>query len=67
MGNRVFYGQYSLRHWLDLLLKGNIILPDYKRFFVWDETKVSKLIATLKKKEFVPPITIGAFYELFND
>lgn len=63
MDNRVFYGQYSLRHWLDLLLKGNIILPDYQRFFVWDETKVSKLIDTLKKKEFVPPITIGAFYE----
>lgn len=63
MNNRVFYGQYSLRHWLDLLLKGNIILPDYQRFFVWNETKVSTLIDTLKKKEFVPPITIGAFYE----
>src|SRR5689334_1137083 len=61
MDNRVFYGQYSLQHWLNLLLKGNIILPDYQRYFVWNETKVSTLIDTLKKKQFVPPITIGAF------
>lgn len=63
MDNRVFYGQYSLKHWLDLLLKGNIILPDYQRFFVWNENKVSMLIETLKKKQFVPPITIGSFHE----
>jgi len=45
------------------MLKGNIVLPEYQRFFVWDKTKVIKLIETLKAKEFVPPITIGAFYE----
>lgn len=63
MDNRVFYGQYSLQHWLDLILKGNVILPDYQRFFVWNESKVRTLIDTLKKKQFVPPITIGAFNE----
>lgn len=63
MDNRVYYGQYSLKHWLDLILKGNIILPDYQRFFVWNESKVSTLIDTFKKKQFVPPITIGAFKE----
>lgn len=61
MDNRVYYGEYSLRHWIDLILKGNIILPDYQRYFVWNEKKVTKLIDTFKNKQFVPPITIGAF------
>lgn len=61
MDNRVYYGQYSLKHWLDLILKQNIILPDYQRFFVWDEEKVRTLITAFKNKQFVPPITIGAF------
>jgi len=61
MDNRVYYGQYSLKRWLELILKKNIILPDYQRFFVWDEDRVFELIATFKKKQFVPPITIGAF------
>ncbi|MDB4920048.1 DUF262 domain-containing protein [Mucilaginibacter sp.] len=61
MVNRVYYGQYSLRHWLDLILKENIVLPDYQRYFVWNENKVKTLIDTFKKKQFVPPITIGAF------
>jgi uncharacterized protein with ParB-like and HNH nuclease domain len=61
MDNRVYYGQYSLRHWIDLILKENIILPDYQRHFVWKEEDVKKLIIALKSKQFVPPITIGAF------
>lgn len=61
MDNRVFYGEYSLEHWIDLILKQNIILPDYQRYFVWNEKKVETLIDTLKKKQFVPPVTIGAF------
>jgi len=61
MDNRVYYGEYSLRHWIELVLKNNLILPDYQRYFVWDEKKVATLIETIKKKQFVPPITIGAF------
>ena len=61
MENRVYYGEYSLTHWIDLILKGNIILPDYQRHFVWNETKVKTLIETFKNKQFVPPITIGAY------
>lgn len=61
MENRVYYGEYSLKHWVDLILKRNIILPEYQRYFVWDEKKVATLIETFKKKEFVPPVTIGAF------
>lgn len=61
MGNRVYYGEYSLKHWIELILKGNIILPEYQRLFVWNETKVKTLIDALKEKQFVPPVTIGAF------
>lgn len=61
MDNRVYYGEYSLKHWIDLILKGNIILPDYQRLFVWNEKKVKTLVSTFKKKQFVPPVTIGAF------
>lgn len=61
MDNRVYYGEYSLKHWIDLVLKGNIILPDYQRYFVWNEKKVETLIETFKNKQFVPPVTIGAF------
>lgn len=61
MDNRVYYGEYSLKHWIDLILKENIVLPDYQRHFVWSEKKVETLIETFKSKQFVPPITIGAF------
>jgi len=61
MDNRVYYGEYSLKHWIDLILKENIILPDYQRHFVWDEKKVKTLIETFKSKQFVPPVTIGSF------
>lgn len=61
MDNRVYYGEYSLKQWIDLILKENIILPEYQRYFVWDEKKVETLIDTFRKKQFVPPVTIGAF------
>lgn len=61
MENRVYYGEYSLKHWIDLILKENIVLPEYQRYFVWNETKMKTLIDTFKKKQFVPPVTIGSF------
>ena len=61
MNNKVYYGEYSLKHWINLLLKKNITLPEYQRYFVWNERKVETLIETFKNKEFVPPVTIGAF------
>ena len=48
-------------HWIKLILKGNIILPEYQRVFVWNEEKVKTLLTTLKNKQFVPPVTIGVF------
>jgi len=61
MDNKVYYGEYSLKHWIDLILKENIVLPDYQRHFVWNEEDVLELIKTLKDKQFVPPVIIGAF------
>ena len=57
MENRVYYGEYSLKHWLELMLKKNIVLPEYQRYFVWDENRVKTLIETFKRNQFVPPIT----------
>lgn len=37
--NKVYYGEYTLKHWIDLILTENIILPKYQRFFVWDKDK----------------------------
>lgn len=61
MENRVYYGEYSLMHWIELILKKNLILPEYQRLFVWDEKKVKTLVETFKKKQFIPPVTIGAY------
>ncbi len=60
MENKVYYGEYSLKHWIELILKENIILPDYQRHFVWKEDAVQDFIKALKSKQFVPPVTIGA-------
>lgn len=61
MENKVYYGEYSLDYWIELILKKNIILPDYQRYFSWTEEKREKLITSLKNKEFVPPVIIGSF------
>lgn len=60
MDNRVYYGEYSLKHWIDLILKKNIELPEYQRHFVWKEEAVQDFIKALKSKQFIPPVTIGA-------
>ncbi len=67
MENRVYYGEYTLEHWIKLILRGNIILPKYQRYFVWDSKKVETLIETLKKKEYVPSVTIGTITENDHD
>lgn len=54
MDNRVYYGEYSLKHWIDLVLKKNVILPSYQRYFVWNEKKVETLIDTFRKNQFIP-------------
>lgn len=63
MENKVFYGEYSLNHWIELILKSNIMLPWYQRSFVWEKGQIEKLIETLNNNQFVPPIIIGAVRE----
>lgn len=61
MKSKVYYGEYSLKHWIELILKKNIKLPKYQRHFVWDEQKTMKLIESLCNGQFVPPVIIGSF------
>ena len=61
--NKVYYGEYSLEHWIQLILKKDIILPDYQRNFTWTLKRRKNLIKSLHDKEFVPPVTIGFFSE----
>ncbi|MBE2985152.1 DUF262 domain-containing protein [Campylobacter sp. RM6883] len=63
MDNKIYYGEYSLKHWINLILKRNIILPEYQRYFVWKQEKTKELIKAFKEKQFIPPITIGSFEE----
>lgn len=66
MENKVYYGEYTLKHWIDLILRKNIILPEYQRYFVWKETDTKTLIETFNNKGFVPSIIIGSI-EINNE
>lgn len=61
METRVYYGEYTLRHWLDLMISRNIILPDYQRSFVWGESDIKRLIESLKSGQFIMPVTIAHY------
>lgn len=61
MKNRTYYGEYTLEHWIQLILKKNIELPNFQRSFVWKKEKVAELIASLKEGQFIPPVTIGKY------
>ena len=61
MESRVYYGEYSLKHWINLLLKRNIVIPNYQRSFVWDEKDIKRLIKSLGEGQFVQPITIANY------
>lgn len=59
--NRVYYGEYSLKHWINLMLTRNIDLPEYQRHFVWQVRDIKRLIKSLKDKQFVQPVTITLY------
>ncbi len=61
MDKKVFYGEYTLMHWIELIQSGNIVLPEYQRCFVWDRDQVETFVGSLKKGSFIPPVIIGAF------
>lgn len=60
MDNKVFYGEYTLFHLIELVLHKNIVLPDYQRCFVWTKTQTESFLKNLREGIFVPPIIIGA-------
>lgn len=58
---RIYYGEYTLQHWIDLILTENITLPEYQRTFVWEENEVVRFINNIKEGIFIPPVIIGQF------
>lgn len=61
MDSRNYYGEYSLEHWINLMLTGNITLPEYQRHFVWDFKDVRRLLKSLKEGQFIQPVTIAQY------
>lgn len=61
MESRVYYGEYSLKHWIQMMLTRNIILPEYQRSFVWDEKDVMRLLQSIADGQFVQPVTIALY------
>lgn len=61
MENKVYYGEYSLAYWVELILTKQIILPKYQRYFVWNMSKLKNLMDSISNNRFVPPVTIGSF------
>ena len=59
--NKVYYGEYSLKHWIDLIMTKDIELPEYQRFFVWSKKQTGELLNSLMENQFVPPVTIGNY------
>lgn len=59
--NRTYYGEYSLERWIELVVKGNIVLPEYQRHFVWNQKDLKRLIKSLNEGQFVQPVTIGLY------
>lgn len=59
MKNRVHYGEFTLDYWLEQLVSGGIVLPEYQRSFVWSKEQIKNLINSISRDEFVPPVTIG--------
>ena len=61
MDKKIFYGEYTLLHWIELIQSRNIVLPKYQRSFVWTQEQVEAFLRSLKKGNFIPPVIIGAY------
>ena len=61
MKKKVIYGEYTLLHWIELILRKNVVLPKYQRHFVWEDDRFNKFVTALKNGNFIPPVIIGAF------
>ena len=56
-----YYGEYSLKHWIRMILNGEITLPPYQRYFVWKPEKVLRLLENINDNLFVPPVILSSF------
>lgn len=63
MKNNVYYGEYTLSYWIQMIENGTIVLPEYQRGFVWSVEAVKHMIESLNSDEFIPPVTIGAYHQ----
>ena len=63
MKNNVYYGEYTLAYWIQMIENGTIVLPEYQRGFVWSVEAVKRMIESLEADEFIPPVTIGAYHQ----
>lgn len=61
MDNRIYYGEYSLAYWIELILTKQLILPPYQRYYVWNKQKLRTLVDSIINMRFVHPVTIGSF------
>lgn len=59
MDKKVYYGEYTLKYWIELILKKDLELPLYQRSFVWTEEQVKGFVKGIQDDGFVPPVTIG--------
>lgn len=57
---KIFYGEYTLFHWIELILQRNIVLPEYQRSLAWNKELVENFLKKLKDGTFVPPVIIGS-------
>ncbi|MDR0931358.1 MAG: DUF262 domain-containing protein [Clostridiales bacterium] len=55
-----YYGEYSIKSWIDFVLNGEIKLPDYQRSFVWNIKQSTQLVDSIKSGRFVQPLTIAS-------
>lgn len=66
MKSRTYYGEYSLMHWVNMLMANNITLPEYQRSFVWGEKDIKRLLKSIAEGQFVQPVTIALYPDYTN-
>lgn len=66
MKSKTYTGEYSLKHWVNLMIRKNIVLPEYQRSFVWEVQDVERLILSFKSGQFIQPITIARMNTVGN-
>lgn len=66
MKSNTYYGEYTLKHWIKLLITRNITLPDYQRSFVWETKDIRQLIKSISEGQFIQPVTIARYSDGIN-